>query len=159
MQKKLEIIVASSPADFQNAAVLFREYAEFLARDLSFQNFEKELEEITIQYSFPTGGLLLVQAEGELPVGCVGVKKFEEDICELKRMYIQPKGRGLGFGKKLLKQAFDLAKELGYAKMRLDTLPHLESAVHLYEAEGFYRIEAYTYNPFEGVRYYEKVLK
>lgn len=70
-------------------------------------------------------------------------------------MYIKRSARGIGIGKQLLLKAMDIGSELGYEKMRLDTLPNMDAAIRLYEKMGFYPIEPYRYNPIDGTRYYE----
>jgi len=148
-------VLASTDSAFGAAKNLFLEYAAALGIDLCFQNFNRELEEITIQYNQPVGGLILLTTGPEY-IGCVGIRRLENQVAELKRMYIKPQFRKLGLGKILLDRAMDLAKDLGYHKIRLDTLVSLTAAVHLYEKAGFKRIEAYYTNPGQEVLYYEK---
>lgn len=151
----MEIINAISPADFATGKRLFLEYAESLEFNLCFQNFEQELADIQIQYGAPNGCLLLVK-NGEEAVGCIGVRRWQGDIAELKRMYLQPKTRGLGLGKKLLEAALENARELSYRSIRLDTLPSMKAAISLYREFGFADISPYRDNPFEGTIYLEK---
>ena len=151
-----EFKVIENLPDFEIAKNLFREYANSLNFDLDFQNFEAELNEIAVQYNKPFGGLILVIDKSKKEtIGCVGVRKFEKDIGELKRMYIKDVYRGRGLGKALLFQALSLSKELGYKKLRLDTVGTMKSAIALYQSVGFYEIEPYRYNPNEGVKYFE----
>lgn len=142
--------------DFQKARNLFIEYANSLDFNLHFQNFDKELKEIDIQYNKPHGGLILIidSLSGE-EVGCVGIRKFEEKVAELKRMFINGSHRNKGLGKELMRMAIKLSKNLGYEKIRLDTLDTMKPAIKLYEKYGFKQTGAYRYNPFENVRYYE----
>lgn len=153
----MEIINAISPADFATGKRLFLEYAQSLDFNLCFQNFEQELADIQVQYGAPNGCLLLVK-NGEEAVGCAGVRRWKDDIAELKRMYLQPQTRGLGLGKKLLEAALENARQLGYRSIRLDTLPTMETAIALYRAFGFSDIPPYRDNPFEGTIYLEKTL-
>lgn len=146
--------LAVSDADYTTAKELFLEYAASLGFDLCFQGFDKELETLTQQYGKPAGGILLLEA-GEKAVGCAAVRKFDNETGELKRMYIRPAYRGKGQGRPLLHKAIALAKELGYKKLRLDTLPTMEAAGKLYRETGFQPIAPYNYNPHEGVRYFE----
>ncbi len=147
--------VAKNADHFSAAGKLFREYAAGLNFDLSFQKFDQELNEINIQYDLPTGGLMLVRHSGVF-IGCAGIRKFEDRIGELKRMYIQPDHRGLGLGKILLENVIELAKKRGYKYVRLDTLKNLASALHLYREFGFKDIEPYRFNPRNDVLYLEK---
>lgn len=149
--------VANTNEDFETGKKLFEEYVHFLNIDLSFQNFSKELETINLQYDKPWGGLLLAFCDG-LPAGCAGIRRLNNDIAELKRMYVKDDYRGLKIGVALLQQSIDLAKTLGYQKLRLDTLADMTKAQQLYKSFGFYEIDAYRYNPLEGTVYMEKDL-
>jgi putative acetyltransferase len=150
----------SEEEDFLKARNLFIEYANSLDFDLHFQNFDKELEEIDIQYNTPDGGLILIiDSLTSKEVGCAGIRKSEENIAELKRMFIKEEHRNKGLGKELLQRAIELAKELGYKKIRLDTLDTMRSAIALYEKFGFRQTGAYRYNPHRNVRFYELLIQ
>jgi putative acetyltransferase len=145
--------------DFRKARNLFIEYANSLDFDLHFQNFETELNEIDIQYNKPDGGLILIinRLSGE-EVGCAGIRKSEDKIAELKRMFIKEPHRNKGLGKELMRKTIKLAKDLGYEKIRLDTLDTMKPAMAVYEKYGFRQTGAYRYNPFDNVRFYELIL-
>ena len=149
--------IANTNDDFETGKKLFEEYAHFFNIDLSFQNFSKELETIDLQYNQPFGGLLLVFCD-DLPVGCAGIRRLDNDTAELKRMYVKDDYRGLKIGVELLQRSIDLAKILGYQKLKLDTLASMTKAQRLYKSFGFYEIDAYRYNPLEGTIYMEKDL-
>ena len=151
----MKITSALATADYDTGKKLFLEYAESLGFSICFQNFEQELADIQIQYGAPNGCLLLVK-DGELVVGCVGVRRWEGDIAELKRMYLQPSTRGQGMGRRLLDSALQHARQLGYHRIRLDTLPSMETAIALYREAGFTEIPAYRDNPFPDTLYMEK---
>lgn len=145
--------------DFEKARNLFLEYANSLDFDLHFQNFIKELEEINIQYNKPDGGLILIidRLSGE-EIGCVGIRKFEDKVAELKRMFIKESHRNKGLGAELLRRAIQLSKDLDYENIRLDTLDTMKPAIALYEKFGFKQTGAYRYNPFDNVKFYEITL-
>lgn len=145
---------AETDKEYQTAAKLFKEYAVHIGVDLGFQNFDKEVENIENQYSRPNGAIFIAYND-KTPLGCFGIRKLEDAVCELKRMYLRKEARGHGTGKKLLKKSIELGKELGYEKMRLDTLPTMQSAIGLYEKAGFYEIEPYRFNPIKGAKYFE----
>ena len=88
-------------------------------------------------------------------LGCFGIRRFEGTVCELKRMYLKKEVRGFGIGRLMLGKSFELGKELGYQKMRLDTLPTMKSAIALYNLMGFYEIEPYRFNPIKGAKFFE----
>jgi len=149
--------IAETKSDFEEGKELFREYAKSLGVDLSFQDFEKELKTIDQQYRQPDGGLI-VAFKDEQPVGCAGIRKLDGEITELKRMYVKAEYRGFRIGVGLLKHSMKLAAELGYKKMRLDTLKNMTKAQSLYQSFGFYEIPSYRFNPLEGTIYMEKNL-
>jgi putative acetyltransferase len=148
------IIVARTNEDYAVAKVLFLEYARDIDLDLSFQDFDQEMAGLTVQYGPSQGGILLLAIEAR-PAGCVAVRRFENDIAELKRMYVRPAYRGQGFGRRLGEEAIALARRLGYRAIRLDTLPKMGAAIALYQSFGFVEIEPYRFNPVPGAKYFE----
>ena len=156
MENSVTYKIATGTADFALSKKLFTEYAVSLEIDLSFQDFENELAGIDRMYVQPEGGLLLACIEQQA-IGCAGIRKIDEETAELKRMYVQPSYRNLHIGADLLDRSLQLAKELGYKKIRLDTLEHMTKAKKLYKSFGFYEIPAYRFNPLEGAVYLEKV--
>jgi len=149
--------IATTSKEFADAEQLFREYAGSLEIDLAFQDFAKELTIIGVQYNKPAGALILAYIDS-LAVGCAAVRKLDDETAELKRMYVQPQFRGLKIAQKLLELSFDIATELRYKKIRLDTIPSMKSAQKLYLSNGFYIIEPYRFNPVEGAIYMERRL-
>lgn len=146
----VEFIRATTEADHQAAASLFREYAAWLGIDLSFQDFDTELLQLREEYGPPAGGIILCKAEGQY-VGCAAVREWDGKEAELKRMYLQPQQQGKGLGKRLLQETLELARELGYNSIRLDTLDRLQAALHLYRQHGFTETPPYYHNPNPGV--------
>jgi len=153
----LKYITPNTTDQINDAISLFQEYANSLNISLAFQNFEEELNIINSMYGSPTGCLLLVY-DNVLPIACAAYRKTGEDICELKRMYIKPDYRGKGVSQEILNILCTRAKLNGYKLMRLDTLDTMIPAIKLYIKNGFYTIDAYCYNPNEGVVYMEKSL-
>lgn len=74
------------------------------------------------------------------PAGCAGIQLFGAEYGEVKRMYVRPKFRGLGFGKLLLNHLADYARANGVDVLRLETGIHQTAAIRLYEQWGFRRI-------------------
>ena len=156
----IQFIEAKTRSEYQIGAELFHEYvAREVGFDLYFQNFDQELKQIAQIYKKPNGCILLVFSEELGFIGCGGFKHLEPGVCELKRMYLRETGRGIGAGRALLRQLMEKAESYGYDAIRLDTLPKMTRAIHLYEEEGFYLIAPYYHNPVEDVLYYEKKLR
>ena len=152
-----DYINVQSKTEYEAAARLFSEYAQWLGIDLGFQHFDKELQELEKMYAAPTGGIILCRSSGNF-VGSVAVRKFEGDMAELKRMYVQPAFQHRGIGKALLKRSLELAKEYKYNFIRLDTLSNMLPAINLYKKYGFYEIAPYYHNPNASAVYFEKEL-
>ncbi len=150
-------ITANSQHDFDIAKSLFQQYANSLSFNLCFQDFENELKQLHIQYNKPTGALLLAYQNNQA-IGCVGVRQLNGEIAELKRMFVLPEYRKLKIGQRLLEGALKAAQELGYRKIRLDTLQDMVAAQSLYRQNRFYEITPYRHNPIVGAIYMEKVL-
>jgi ribosomal protein S18 acetylase RimI-like enzyme len=102
---------------------------------------------------------LLLALWNAQPAGCIALRKLEENICEMKRLYTRPQFRGLKLGKALAQAIIAEAKARGYQQMRLDTLRDMLAARALYVGLGFKQIEAYRHNPEEGVAYMELELE
>jgi ribosomal protein S18 acetylase RimI-like enzyme len=147
-----------TPTEIEAVRSLFREYEDFLAVDLSFQNFEQELTDLPGSYA-PPHGALLISLQGDKIVGCVALRKLAGDVCEMKRLFVRPEARGRDLGRKLAQEIIVTAKELGYSLMRLDTLDRLREAMDLYESLGFKRTDPYYRNPLPGVVFWELDLK
>jgi ribosomal protein S18 acetylase RimI-like enzyme len=148
------IRIAESPQDVKLIRELFREYQASIGVDLCFQNFESELEGLPGKYAQPEGRLYLA-FDGKQAAGCAGLRKIEESVCELKRLYVRPLYRGQGIGRRLTVQAVNDARKIGYTRMRLDTLPSMGRALDLYSDLGFKPIPPYTQNPVEGALFLE----
>jgi len=154
MHDPVTIREARGSEDLKIVRELFREYEHGLGVDLCFQGFEQELAELPGVYA-PPRGALLVAFSGESPSGCVALKPLEEEICEMKRLYVRPGDRGKGIGRELVERVIELARFRGYVRMRLDTLEQLTEAVHLYRSIGFRPTGPYYHNPLPGVLYWE----
>ena len=147
----MQIVDARSHQDFEAARHLFREYAATLDVDLAFQHFDDEVAAIETIYAAPTGALLLL-TEDDAPVGCVGLRRLGTDA-EMKRLYVIPALRGRGAGRALVEAICDKARDLGYRRIFLDTLPSMIEAQALYEGMGFVRAEPYYANRIAGSKF------
>ena len=148
---------AATATDLESVRTLFREYADSLGVNLDYQGFEEEVRDLPGKYAPPSGTLVLAFNDDEL-VGCVGVRPIDDEIAEMKRLYVRPGGRGLGLGRTLAEAAIRFATVTGYERMRLDTLPAMERAQELYRSLGFMPIDAYRYSAVPGTVFLELVL-
>ena len=139
----------------QEVGRLFSEYTNMLtAGDSSFQkyldiqHYDEEIAHLEAKYGMPFGRLYLAYCNGEA-AGCIGLRKIDEENCEMKRLYVRPEFRGKGIGYQLIEKIIEDARETGYRHMLLDTLPFLKSALHMYKKCGFYEIERYNDSPMD----------
>ena len=153
----VKIIPAATPADVEQARRLFREYETSLGVDLCFQGFERELTELPGKYAPPRGRLLLA-LDDATPTGCVALRPLADSVCEMKRLYVRPSARGTRLGRLLAETIIGEARAIGYARMRLDTLPTMREAIGLYRALGFVEIAPYYESPVVGTRFMERPL-
>lgn len=153
--KGLALSQAESPAQIAKTRELFLEYAQSLGFSLCFQNFDKELADLPGDYAPPDGRLLLAEYEGQL-AGCVALHKLDDAICEMKRLYLRSQFRGKGLGRVLADRVIAEARQIGYERMRLDTVePVMKDALAMYRRIGFQEIAPYPANPMAGAMYME----
>ena len=138
---------------------LFLEYTKMLVENdkefekyLEVQNYDSELEHLGDKYGLPYGRLYIVKVDNEVS-GCIGLRKIDNESCEMKRLYVRPIFRGYNIANKLVKTVIEDAKRIGYKRMLLDTLPFLERAIHLYKKFGFYEITSYNNSPMDTAIY------
>jgi ribosomal protein S18 acetylase RimI-like enzyme len=154
-QDAVEILHAATPAHIAAVRELFVEYGESLGFSLCFQSFEQELAELPDKYAPPQGRLLLAARRDEY-LGCVALRPLEDEICEMKRLYVRPGARGLRLGRRLADAIIAEARTIGYRAMRLDTVPGvMDAAIALYRRIGFREVAPYCVNPIPGAIYLE----
>ncbi|KIW02157.1 uncharacterized protein PV09_06641 [Verruconis gallopava] len=156
------IIKVREPEDLDAIRSLFSAYTAWLNIDLTFQGFADELANLPGKYKEPTGEILLARGTwNNEPMGCVAVRPLPvqnssalpHKTCEIKRLYVVPDARGKGVGWKLVDEILKVAKEIGYAEAKLDTLPHMKSAIRTYERFGFVECKKYYDTPLHGTRF------
>jgi ribosomal protein S18 acetylase RimI-like enzyme len=144
------LISDAGAADADELRAIFREYFAWLGPEGWFSDVEAELAALPGGYDE-----ILVARDGEEIVGCVALRPLEAGACEMKRLYVRLSARGSGAGRALAEASIARARELGYATMRLDTMPTMNAARALYVSLGFRPIERYNDNPIEGVLFFE----
>jgi len=146
-------IAAADTSDIGEVAALFRAYEAHIGVDLSYQGFADELATLPGKYAPPHGQLLIARGANGAAIGCVALRPMETPgCCEMKRLFVSPEGRGLGLGRALAEAVVAEAAKLGYAELRLDTLPSMREAIALYRKLGFAPIAPY-YAAREGTLY------
>lgn len=154
----MKLIQVESDEQVQQARRLFEEYATWLGFNLCFQNFDKELAKLPGDYA-PPNGCLFLAVENDQVEGCVALRKIAEGIGEMKRLYVRPEFRGKGLGRTLTETIIEAARDLGYQRLRLDTLPgKMDQAIAMYRSLGFKDIERYYNNPYEAAAFMELFL-
>ena len=143
---------AGDAAQLDQVRQFIRDYAAWLGVDLCFQNFDQEMATLPGGYAAPQGRLFYAEIHGQ-GAGCVGIRPFGEGVCELKRLYVDPARRGAGIGRLLALAAIRAARQIGYRKMLLDTLPAMRIALKLYRELGFLEAPAYYQTPVEGTQF------
>jgi GNAT superfamily N-acetyltransferase len=143
----IKLIAVQTAAELTQVKDLFHAYFQFLAQehgvDITYQGIEDELASLPGKFA-PPDGRLIMAIMSEQPIGCAALRRIDEQVCELKRMFVLPQFRGKGAGKALARKLIEDARTIGYGCMRLDTGNFLTAAVQLYESLGFQRIEPYN---------------
>jgi carbonic anhydrase len=154
MTVTLHPLTAGDSEALEQVRQYFRNYAAWLGVDLSYQNFDQEMASLPGAYTAPEGRLFFAEVDGR-PAGCVGVRPLpdSEGVCEMKRLYVTPEERGHGVGAALALAAIKAAKEIGYRKLIIDTLPSMRMAVKLYRELGFTEAPSYYQTPVEGTMF------
>ena len=159
MADEFTIVPVGRADQIDHVRTLFREYAASLGFSLCFQSFDAELAALPGEYAPPDGRLLLGLCD-RAPAGCVALRKLQDGICEMKRLYVRPPFRGRGLGRDLVLTLIEEARLSLYAKMRLDTIAaSMTEAVSLYRSLGFREIPPYFRHPIPGAIYLELDLK
>jgi ribosomal protein S18 acetylase RimI-like enzyme len=150
----IRIESAETPEFVGTIRKLFVEYSESLEVDLCFQGFAEELAKLPGDYASPAGRLALA-FQGNEVVGCGALRPLSSDVCEMKRLYVRPAFRGKGVGGAMINALISAAREIGYQRMRLDTLASMATAIAIYRSLGFREIAPYRANPVPGALFLE----
>jgi len=126
----------SSGASVAGARALFTEYAATASAAECLEGFESEVSGLPGEYAAPSGALLVAYHDEE-PVGCVAMRRASDGTCEIRRLFVRESARGQGLGQQLVEGVIEAARDAGYQRMTLTTLPSMASALALYRALGF----------------------
>lgn len=148
----MNIRLADSPGDIALVRQLWQEYWESLGLPMDFQGFGDELQALPGVYG-AKGGALLVASDSSEPAGTIAMRRLEGTSGEVKRLYLRPKLRGYGLGRRLLEAVIDRAAAVPYDYLYADTLPSMMEALSLYQRVGFERVKAYSDTPTPGAIY------
>jgi len=163
----VNIVPAESNEHVVLARELFLEYAQGLGVDLCFQSFDAELAGLPGDYAPPQGRLFLAygamagessSGAGPQLAGCGALRRIDDSTCEMKRLYVRAAFRGQGVGRGVAVALIEAAREIGYSRMVLDTLPSMAEAQKLYRSLGFREIPPYRHNPVPGALFLELLL-
>ena len=155
-------IRSATNGDLPQIRQLVRDYVEWIALDLAFQEIDAEIDGLPGDYAPPRGALLVASRPGEPPVAMIGLRPLHTACLadarsakagEMKRLYVQPSARGQGLARQLIARILDEARALGYCEIRLDTLPMMGDAQAIYGAFGFIDIAPYYDTPIAGTRF------
>ena len=141
---------ASAPADIESARELFAEYARAVDEPCCFAGFERELAQLPRRYI-----ILLLSHEEGTATGCVGVRELDPRTAEMKRLYVRPNYRGRGLGRQLAEAAIAAARNAGYGRIVLDSLPKMRAALALYRELDFREVPPYLAQPTPGATCFE----
>jgi GNAT superfamily N-acetyltransferase len=150
------------PAELYMLKDIILEYGRFMYDDLKLiagkGSFSKEMGSFPgSKYTAPDGTFFLALYNGE-PAGCIGLRRFDEASCEMKRMFVRPAFRGKNIGMQMCRVFFEAAKEFAYSRVLLDTNKEMPEAIALYLKLGFSEIPAYCENENLHPLYFEKLL-
>jgi len=158
----LRVVPTLSEATLSQARQLFREYAMMPGVAPCVEDFEREVVSLPGLYAPPGGRLLLAMQDREgksgEAIGCAALRRFDQEACEMKRLYVRPAFRGQGAARELVKELIAAARSIGYQRMLLDTLPSMQEAHKLYCTFGFREISSYQKNPIPGALFFELAL-
>ena len=144
----------------------FTEYREWLAdhRDpcrsadsaalTGLSQVDRQIKKLPGAYGPPRGDVLLAFKGGEL-AACGALRELDPKVGEIKRLYVRADHRGPGFGLRLTRALLERARDLGYQRVRVDTLPSMAAAIGFYQELGFTPIPAYWPHPASGALFFE----
>ena len=158
MNMQISIKQALRISEIEAVRQLLTDYGNSRDWDSALGDYDTELAKLPYRYAAPDGRLFLAFYDDQV-AGCVAFQKLSEDICEMKRLYVDPDFRGKKVGSALIDAICKSATEAGYQFMRLDTFASFTAAIEAYKKVGFYEIPPYQKYGMEGILFFEKKLQ
>jgi len=140
-------IAREDPSSRDAQACYAQYFAELDQRFRSGFDLRKGVSYDVTDFQPPRGCLLVARLYGT-PVGCGALRALERGVGEIKRMWISPRARGIGLGRRLLCELEREAKRRRMSTVRLDTNRSLSEALKLYRSSGYEPIERFNDNPY-----------
>jgi ribosomal protein S18 acetylase RimI-like enzyme len=154
---KFEAVESETDATVELAQELFREYAAELGNVACNADMEQEIVGLPGRYAPPDGCLLLLTFRG-MAAACGAYRRAADGSCELKRIYVMPDLRGMGFGRIVTEELLRRALAAGYRRATLDTLTTMHSAQELYKSLAFMETHRVPAEKGPGIVYMERLL-
>lgn len=140
MKTKQPIIREIQAKDNQQIATVIRDVLiEFGVPKVGTAYEDKALDIMFETYNKPTSIYFVIEHNNKI-IGGAGIAQldnYDGNICEFQKMYFLPEARGLGLGSKMITICLEKAKEFGFEKCYLETMPYMDSARALYKKNGF----------------------
>lgn len=153
----MQFTIVDGESHLDDVRMLFLEYAQQLEIDLSYQDFQAELDLLPGKYARPGGRLFLALAKG-VPAACVAMRLLDENRAEMKRLYVRAAFRGQALGRMLANEVINSARELSCQVLLLDTLATMQGAQALYRDLGFFPVAPYYDCPIAGTVFMQLTL-
>jgi GNAT superfamily N-acetyltransferase len=151
----ITLVEPTDAAGIAMVRTLLEEYLAWLGPLVCGSTLPAEIASLPLPYGRPTGALLLARDDSGVAVGCVGIREYDAEVCEIKRLYVHKDVRRQGIARSLVRAAIDQARAMGYAEMLLTTLPdEMPGVVTLYRSLGFEDAEEFRHHggkPADGV--------
>ena len=160
----IKIYPAKTNEDLKMLKILLEEYVASWSDDdgpvhvKEVEAHNQQMNNLAEYFGPPDGCLLLAKYNNE-SAGCVALRKLNDKTCEMKRLYVKPKLRGLKVGRDLANAVIECAKKIGYTYMRIHTITPLVQANNLYKSLGFKQIDPYEHTPRQDSVFMELKLK
>jgi putative acetyltransferase len=144
------------PADYQGLLSFLNSALNEMGYEFLSDGKDADIRDIDHAHIQSRGSFHVIDNQGEIR-GCIGVRRFSDEIAELKRLYIAQECRRLGFGRPLCINVIENARNFGYKFLRLDTTTKSQAALALFRKLDFYEIARYNSDPFAEI-FMEKIL-